>query len=293
MSVLLRLEPKSRLLAHSGGSPRRPRRSSRPAPTRRAGSGRGRAAPCARRLGGGELLLGRLQLVLHAAQLLELLRRRLALQLLPARAARRRAARARASARRPRAARRTPPPRPCARARRGSRPGSLRAALRSITRRESRYASIRRRRPAHAFLVDRRADEVGDGEHLLVRVRDGDARSRPSRAARGRSRRRRTRPCCSRVKPSRSATKLEAGALRHVRARELEEVRQRLRDEQPARRSAPSSAPRAPSSASGSPTRRASSAASAASASRSPTAWIGEVLEVGVGARLRRSRSAT
>ena len=89
----------------------------------------------------GELGLERLQPLLHAAQLLELLRRRLALQLRASRAAPRPASAARACARRPRAARRRRRPRPCARARRGSASGSWRAARRSIIGFESRSAS--------------------------------------------------------------------------------------------------------------------------------------------------------
>ena len=88
-------------------------------------------------LGRGEGLLGVLQLLLDALQLLELLGRRLALELRARHAARRRAARARASARRPRAAVER-----VGRALAGERgpdaSGFARAALRSIIAPESR-----------------------------------------------------------------------------------------------------------------------------------------------------------
>ena len=71
--------------------------------------------------------------------------RRLALDLRPAREARRRAGRRRASARRPRARRRTARPLPCARARRRNSSGSLRAARASIMR-----GSLGRRRSRRA-----------------------------------------------------------------------------------------------------------------------------------------------
>ena len=75
---------------------------------------------------------------------------------------------------------------------------------------------------------------------------------------------------------------VEPGALRDARARELEEVRQRLRDEEPVAEvllAAQLERRRAPS---GSPTRRASSAARSSQASESPTGWIG-----GAGSRVR------
>ncbi len=72
--------------------------------------------PVALGLGRRQLLLGGLQLLLHALQLLELLRRRSSLQLRPAAQLVHARARARASARRRRAGRRTSRPRPCARA---------------------------------------------------------------------------------------------------------------------------------------------------------------------------------
>ena len=86
-------------------------------------------------------------------------------------AAPRPAAAAPASARRRRAARRTARPRPCARARRGTRSGSARAARRSIMHRESRRASITEATPSS---LGRRADPVGD----RLRAR-GRSRRRP------------------------------------------------------------------------------------------------------------------
>ena len=83
-----------------------------------------------------------------------------------------------------------------------------------------------------ALLGGRRADPVGDRLHALVRVLDRDAVARPLEqldvvlavAERDRLLRREAEV---------AGQKVEARALRHARRRELEEVRQRLRDVQP------------------------------------------------------------
>ena len=108
---------------------------------------------------------------------LELLRRRLAVELLLRPRSSSTRARARASARRRAAARRTRSAAPrCARARRGQRPGRCgrRGGRSCPLSLEAPRAPPRRPRPAR-----RRADPVGDGLHAVVRVLDRDAVPRP------------------------------------------------------------------------------------------------------------------
>ena len=84
---------------------------------------------------------------------------------------------------------------------------------------------------ATPFLVDGRADEVGDVEHALVGVRHGDPVAGPFEeldvvlaVPEG------DRPLAARSRGARRRT--AARGLRHLRARELEEERQRLGDVQ-------------------------------------------------------------
>ncbi len=140
-------------------------------------------------LGGRQLRLERAQLVLHRVQLLELLRRRLALELLPAPQLVDLREQGEPATRRRRAARRTSRPRPCGRARRGTAAGSARAARRSITPVNLQAPREPTRRPAR-----RPAGRSSRQSPSPARARSRPRRrSRPIRSARRRSRRRRRR----------------------------------------------------------------------------------------------------
>ena len=200
LGVLRRLGARAR---RRGAARPRPRRCRRRERSRREGSAPARAAASRASSAAASSCSAACSCLLHAAHLLELLRRRLALEL-----------RLRAQlvdARHEHApalvggepARRTPRRRPCARARRRNSSGALRAARASITRRESRYASSSAATPSSCDRRARRGRRARARRDARSRRR---RRSRPTRAARGRSRRRRTRPSRSRVNPSRSAT---------------------------------------------------------------------------------------
>ena len=153
-------------------------------------------------LGGGELLLGRPQLLLHPLQLLELLGRRLALQLRPAAEI--------VDARHERA------PALVGREQRVERLGRALAGERGAPdvglgagclevdhASESRYASITVATPSS---FGARADPVGALEQQRVRVLDRDPEAGLARSARCRSRRPRTRRSRSSEMPSCCAT---------------------------------------------------------------------------------------
>ena len=254
----------------SGGSPRRPRRCRRRGPCRRAGSGPSRASPSRSASAARELRLGDAQLLLDLVQLGELLRRRLALQLLPRRAARRRAGTQRAPALVGGEQRVEALGRALA-GERGAEPasGSLRAARRSITNVSLEPLRSRRRRPA-------------------PRPAGRPSRRPPSRAG-ARSRRRSPKPpqptsstsfspspkqivCARGVKPMLLGEEVEPGALREPECSELEEVRQRLRDRTAGRRRPSPSGSRARRARRGRRRRRSSSAASSSQSCTSPTA---------------------
>ena len=169
-------------------------------------------------LGRGERLLDLLQLGLHGLQLLELLGRRLPLQL-GAPAARRRGGRARASARRPRAAGRTPRRRPCGRAPPGRAPGS-RAALRSIIvgslgRPRSRSATPSSCGPGHV------RSAIAWRRGARPRPRPRDPRPRASSTSFSPSPKATT---CGEVDPEQLGDEGDPRALRRAGMAELEEV---------------------------------------------------------------------
>ena len=162
-----------------GAAPRRPRRCRRRAPTGRAGSAPDVEQRVALGLGGGELLLGRAQLLLHAVQLLELLRASACPSASAGRAARRPAGRARASARRRRAARRTRSAAPLRASAARKRVGVGACCAEVDHRAESKVPARRLEHLRDALLGRGRADPVGHRLHPLVRVLDRDAVAGP------------------------------------------------------------------------------------------------------------------
>ena len=168
----------ARLEVERGGSPTAPiTASSSVSPSGVSSAGgfgtRSRSACALARL--GELGLQRLQLLLDRGQLLELLRRRLALQLRAAPAAPRPAAGARAYARRPRAARRRARLLPSAQ-RRAEAVGVGAGGAEIDHARSSLEAP---RAPAPRPLRRRTGRPIGDRLHPLVRVLDSDAVAGP------------------------------------------------------------------------------------------------------------------
>ena len=157
----------------------------------------------------GELLLERLELDLHLLELGELLRRRLALQL-PLRAQlldprlhrEHRAIGGRAARRRAR-------PRPCARARRRSSSGSLRAARRSITRVSLGTPRAGRRplRPPPAGRRARRAPRISSCAFATATAKPAQSSSSRSFSPSPQA------TVCAAVKPRRSATNCRPAPL--------------------------------------------------------------------------------
>ena len=162
--------------------------------------------------------------------------------------------------------------------------GSARAARRSITRVSLGTASSTWATPSSSAAGQ---TAVGD------RRARGRARSRPrrrsppTRAARRRSRRRRTRPC-ARGEAEPLGEERRARALGHARARELEEVRQRLRDVEPVAEARLRAAPRTRRARPGRRRRRASSAARSSQREQVADGVDRDVLEVRVRPRLGR-----
>ena len=207
-------------------------------------------------------------------------------------AARRPAARARASARRRRAAGRTPPPRPCGRARRGTASGSARAALRSIM---ARGNVVRPCASPGRFDHRRDALVLWPGAGRIGERRAGEASApstaKPNPAASSSSRSFSPSPKAtirSEVEPQALGDEAQAGALRDARVPELEQVRQRAGEEEPCRRRRSSRLPRRAGSSSGSPTATSFVGGRSSQASSRPDLLHRQVLEVRVGAGVRR-----